>query len=147
VAIESRICERVIHPDEPSKAFLLKLDPDCTLPHFDRLSGVVYWDARPPAGVSFTEHRSTFLYALTTALTFLETGSDDAWIMLGQIATDVVRGLPQFTPAQTYYEHSSCSLLGRIGRLWVYSSSLIAADAWSVSRGSCRWNGLILNAL
>lgn len=143
---EERICERAIHPDEPSKAFLLKLDPDCTLPHFDRLSGAVYWDARPPAGVSFTEHRYTFLHAFITALTFLETESGDEWIILGQIATDVVRALTQFIPVQTYNECSSCSLLGRIGRLRVYSSSLLAVDAWFVVRGGCSVKGLILNA-
>jgi len=74
MADEERIGERVLYPDEPAKADLLRQH---SIYHIvnnaARPQGFVTWDARPPRDVSYQAHKFSLLDAFQTGLVFLRT--------------------------------------------------------------------------
>jgi len=147
MADEERICERVLYPDEPAKADLLRLD---SLYHIVNNSadwqGLVTWDATPPAGVCYQTHKFSILDAFQTGFAFLRTRLTDEWILLGPVAVSVVRTLPQLVEDEPEVR-GRCILFGRIGRMKVYADpDMNDPLSWFVGcRGKCV-KGLIINS-
>lgn len=133
MADEERIGFRELFPDEPSKRTLLALDSlYAVMADENAAKGFVVWDATPPAGVTFTEHKQTFLDAVETALAFLHTNYRDEILLLGPIAASVVRTLPQFVEDEPV-DKNRCIYLGKLGRKLVYADpKMQEAHGWAV---------------
>jgi len=147
MADEERIGERVLYPDEPAKADLLRLD---SLYHIVNNSadwqGFVTWDNSPPVNVAYQTHKFAILDAFQTGFAFLRTRLTDEWILLGPAATAVVRTLPQLIEDEPQVR-GRCILFGRLGRIKVYADpDMDDPLGWFVGcHGKCV-KGLIVNS-
>lgn len=121
MADEERICERVLYPDEPAKTDLLRLDSIyAVVNNTAEWKGFVVWNATAPANVGYQTHKFSILDAFQTAFAFLRTRFTDEWILLGPVATAIVRTLPVFVEDEPQ-ARGRCILIGRIGRMKVYA--------------------------
>ena len=148
MADEERVCERVLYPDEPTKAALLRMDSLYSIIRDSRRwMGVVTWDSIPPAGVSFQTHKFSFIDALETGFCFLRTRFTDEWVVLGPVATAIMRTLPQFVPKDVPETVGRYILFGSLGNKKIYGEPDAdnALDWWVGCRGFCV-RGTILNS-
>lgn len=147
MADEELVGLRVLYPDEPAKADLLRLD---SLYHIVNNSaawkGFVTWDALPPAAVSYQTHKFSLLDAFQTGFAFLHTRFTDEWALLGPATVAIVRTLPQFLEHEPE-PYGRCILFGHIGRMKVYADpNMDDPLSWFVGcHGHCV-KGLIVNS-
>lgn len=146
MADEERICERVLYPDEPAKADLLRLDSlHAIVSNSAAWKGFVTWDAIAPANTTYQAHKFSILDAFQTGFAFLQTRFTDEWILLGPAAVAIVRTLPVFIEDEPQ-ARGRCILFGRIGRIKVYADPDMEALSWYVGcHGHCV-KGLIVNS-
>ena len=90
-------------------------------------AGLVQWNAQIPSNshISYTEHKLSFIDALTTASNFILSGTNRAranWFLTGIQGANVVETLPQFEPVSgDKAEAEGVMQTGSIGRVKVYS--------------------------
>jgi len=61
-------------------------------------AGFVTWDYSAPRGITWREHRETFIDGVHTGLRFCGTDTRDEWLLVGGLGLSVLRALNVFWP-------------------------------------------------
>jgi hypothetical protein len=64
--------------------------------HQEPICGFVMWEENPPSDTSYLHHKLTFIDAIETALSFVQTNCMDEWIVAGPRLLAIVRTLPGY---------------------------------------------------
>ena len=87
-------------------------------------AGELSWSGTAPTNVSYTEHKLTFVDALTVGSGFISRATNRAranWAVAGQHATNIIETLPQFEPASDSAEIEGVEMIGKISRMKIYA--------------------------
>jgi hypothetical protein len=99
-------------------------------------AGSVSWNATKPTGVSFTEHKLSFLDAIVEASNFIYRATNRVkatWILAGLQAAHVMETLPTFVGSGQAPEVDGVSFLGTLNnRYKVYSDPHYPVDEFLV---------------
>ena len=96
-------------------------------------AGIFSWSATIPSGsyVSFTEHKLSFIDAMVGASSFIQRGTNRAkanWALFGTQGSNIVETLPGFEADSDSAEVEGAALLGKLGRMKVYSDPRYPVD-------------------
>lgn len=96
-------------------------------------AGAAGWSASIPSGstISYTEHKLSFVDAMTAASSFIQRGTNRAkanWAIFGTQGSNVVETLPQFEPSGDSAECEGVEEVGKLGRMKIYSDPRFPID-------------------
>lgn len=91
--------------DAEAKALLMAMPPGVTRARQvmaaikNAQAGFVTWEYNAPRGITWREHRETFVDALHMGLRFCGTDTRDEWVLVGGLGLGLLRQLSIFWPA------------------------------------------------
>lgn len=96
-------------------------------------AGVFSWSAQIPAGsyISYTEHKLSFFDALVGASSFIQRATNRAkanWGLFGVQGCNIIETLPGFDAESDSAEIEGAHLLGKLGRMKIYSDPRFPVD-------------------